>query len=278
MKIAENSKDLQTYLSGKNKVGFVPTMGALHQGHMSLIRRAVSECEVVVCSIFVNPTQFNNPDDLKKYPRTLEADTSLLEENGCDILYLPGESEIYPGKYEVLEMDFKSLKNVMEGPNRPGHFEGVVTVVNRFFELVQPHCAYFGEKDFQQLAILKEMARQKKWDIDIIACPTVRETTGLASSSRNMRLSEASRIKAAAVYEMLQQVKKCSLNFSLETCMEKAVNNLPEEFDVEYLTAVDGSTLVPVDHLNKSDHIQLCTAVWFEGVRLIDNICIKKES
>lgn len=275
MKVVKNSEDLQVALKGKGVVGFVPTMGALHHGHMSLIKSALDECDVVVCSVFVNPAQFNNSSDLEKYPRPIENDIALLEKHNCDILYLPSEKEIYP-EYKELKINYKSLKDFMEGPNRPGHFEGVVTVINRFFELVNPDKAYFGEKDFQQLAIIRELVAQKKWNVEIVGCPIIREENGLASSSRNMRLSEEGKNKASAVYKMLKEVERNSLKYSLTTAIEKAKKVLDNDFELEYLIPVNGNTLLPVEHLNQSDYIQLCTAVWLEDVRLIDNICIKK--
>lgn len=275
MKVVENSKELQAFLAKKGKVGFVPTMGALHHGHMSLIQRAIDDCDVVVCSVFVNPAQFNNTKDLEKYPRPIENDIALLEKHHCDVLYLPTEAEVYP-EYNEVKIDYKSLKDHMEGPHRPGHFEGVVTVINRFFELVRPDVAYFGEKDFQQLAIIRELVEQKRWDVEIVGCPIVREENGLASSSRNMRLSADGKDKASAVYKMLSKVERESLIYSLNTAIERAKEELADDFELEYLLAVDGNTLLPVEHLNQSDYIQLCTAVWLEDVRLIDNICIKK--
>jgi pantoate--beta-alanine ligase len=275
MKVVKNSEDLRAFLKDKGKVGFVPTMGALHHGHMSLIKRAIDECDVTVCSVFVNPAQFNNSKDLEKYPRPIDKDIELLAAHNCDVLYLPSEAEIYP-EYEEVKIDYKSLKEHMEGPNRPGHFEGVVTVINRFFELLRPDRAYFGEKDFQQLAIIRELVEQKNWNIEIIGCPIVREENGLASSSRNMRLSQEGKNMASAVYKMLSKVERESLIYSLGTAIERAKEELADDFELEYLLAVDGNSLLPVEHLNQSDYIQLCTAVWLEDVRLIDNICIKK--
>lgn len=188
-------------------IGFVPTMGALHQGHMSLIQTALNETNLVVCSVFVNPTQFNNPNDLKAYPRTLDKDSSELEQNGCHILFAPSISEVYPNTLDVstVDVNFGSLTQVMEARFRPGHFNGVIAVVRRLFEIVKPNRAYFGEKDFQQLCIVRQLTQNEGLGIEIVGCPIIREADGLAMSSRNMNLSEIERKAAASIPKLLAE-------------------------------------------------------------------------
>lgn len=257
-------------------IGFVPTMGALHQGHISLIERCVAENDCCVASVFVNPTQFNDPKDLETYPRTPEADARMLEQAGCDVLFMPSVEEVYPTP-DTRRFSFGPLESVMEGAFRPGHFNGVAQVVSRLFELVQPDRAYFGEKDFQQLAIIREMVAQLKLDIDIVACPIVREADGLAMSSRNKRLTPEQREKAPLIAEVLRKSRTFALDNSVEATIRYISGQLrPEDgFKLEYMAIVDGRTLQAVNDWNESDYIVGCVAVYCGPVRLIDNIVYK---
>lgn len=255
-------------------IGFVPTMGALHAGHLSLMQRARLENDVVVCSIFVNPTQFNNQEDLEKYPRTLDADIELVK-GVVDYAFAPSVEEVY--RVPATEKyDFGDLEKVMEGPMRPGHFNGVGIIVKRLFDWVRPTRAYFGEKDFQQVSIIKSLVRQCRLDIEIVPCPIVREESGLALSSRNKRLSESSRNTAANIYRILKESLK------LDTTRVSEIKQFVADeiakidiFKLEYYEIVDGESLQPVNDLADSDSVVGCITVWADDVRLIDNIRYK---
>jgi len=276
MTLIKTIEELKTVLfrirSNGKSIGFVPTMGALHKGHVSLLQRARNENEVVVCSIFVNPIQFNNQDDLKKYPRTLDKDVELIK-SIADVIFAPEPEEVYP-ELPTEQFDFGALGSVMEGAYRPGHFNGVATIVSRLFNWIKPDKAYFGEKDYQQLAIIREMVRQKKIPVEIIGCPTVREESGLAVSSRNQRLSDEEKIIAANIYRILQEAKKNS---------DLPVNNIKElvtseigkikEFKLEYFEIADAKTLQPVSKVTKGNTIA-CIALYLGEVRLIDEIIL----
>jgi pantoate--beta-alanine ligase len=258
------------------RIGFVPTMGALHQGHLSLVMRSKRENEVTVVSIFVNPTQFNDSRDLEKYPRTLDADINLLSQVGCDIVFAPTVDEMYPEK-DTRIFNFGTLETVMEGRHRPGHFNGVAQIVSKLFDAVQPHIAYFGEKDFQQLAIIREMVKQLNYTITIAGCPIVRETSGLALSSRNMLLSAEEHKKAPIIYQILSE----SCIFVAQKQPHEVRNWVLNKFqntglDVEYFEIVDGYSLQPVSSWNESDYIVGCIAVFCGKIRLIDNIPFKR--
>jgi pantoate--beta-alanine ligase len=255
-------------------VGFVPTMGALHAGHLELVRTAKAENDFVVCSIFVNPTQFNNPEDLAKYPRTEEEDLRLLVSVGCDAVYTPSVEEMYPSPPD-LAFDFGALETVMEGAFRPGHFNGVGIVVAKLFHMVQPDRAYFGQKDLQQTAIIKSLVRNLSFPITLRICPTVRESDGLAKSSRNVRLTPEERELAPAIYRILT-----SCRLSLEAGMdskeailaaELAFGHIPP-FRLEYLQLVNANTLLPIDRLEEPGSNALCVAAYLRSVRLIDNL------
>ncbi len=271
--------DLQKELASQKKqgktIGFVPTMGALHAGHLSLIQQARQESDIVVCSIFVNPIQFNNTEDLQKYPRTLENDLALLQAAGCDYVFIPNENEMYPEKITKV-FDFGQLDKVMEGKFREGHFNGVAIVVEKLFDIVKPDKAYFGEKDFQQLAIIQKMVEDNHINIQIVPCPIMREKDGLAMSSRNTRLSEQARKIAPKIYrilsEALQQKQSSTANVSIvqNSAIEK-INAIPE-FKLEYFEIVNARTLQPLSDWNIEDGTVGCIAVWLDGVRLIDNI------
>jgi len=275
MVLIENIEKLKEVLfrikSNGKSIGLVPTMGALHLGHLSLIERAKIECQVVVVTIFVNPTQFNNQDDLIKYPRTLDSDIELIKDH-ADIVFAPSAAEIYPAPPSE-KYNFGSLEQVMEGNSRPGHFNGVATIVKRFFDLINPDKAFFGEKDFQQLAIIKELVIQNQLDITIVPCPIVREKNGLAMSSRNQRLSAQEREIASHVYNILAQsltISKESVSY-IVNFVKAEVNKIPE-IKLEYFQIVDDITLQELDTFNSNQGIVGCIAFYIRDVRLIDNI------
>ncbi len=279
MNVFEKASELIQFLASErkkgNSVGFVPTMGALHNGHISLINKAKAENNVVVASVFVNPTQFNNAEDLKKYPRTIEDDKDLLQKNGCDALLFPSVEEIYPEKDNTV-FDLGGLDTLMEGKFRPGHFNGVAMVVKRLFEIVQPDNAYFGEKDFQQLAIIRYMVKAEKLPVRIIGCPTLRETSGLAMSSRNMRLTEEEKIEAAAIYKAMVEAKenaKTSTPQNVKELFESAIKKNPA-FKFEYFEIVDSETLLALVEWIPQRKAIACVAIWIRDVRLIDNLLI----
>lgn len=257
----------------EGSVGFVPTMGALHEGHISLVDRCKKENKCCVVSVFVNPTQFNDKNDLEKYPRTEEADAALLENAGCDIVFIPSVEEVYPVADERV-FDFGGLDNYMEGPSRPGHFNGVAQVVSRLFELVEPDNAYFGEKDFQQVAIIKYMTKALELDINIISCPIKRAESGLALSSRNMLLSEEQRGKASHIYAVLKESTTKTNEMTISE-MERWVGEKIEECEgmsLEYYTISNATNLRPAQQWNEEGGVHGCITVRFGGVRLIDNI------
>ncbi len=256
-------------------IGFVPTMGALHDGHLNLIRRSKQENDLTVCSIFVNPIQFNNKEDLAKYPRTLERDSLLLEELGCDIVFVPEADEMYPESEPVdLNLDFGMLDKVMEGKFRPGHFNGVAIVVKKLFDIVQPTRAYFGKKDFQQLAVIKYLVKTLNLPVEIVPCETVRDPDGLAMSSRNTRLSASDRNLAPGIYKVLQKVRMEAGNISVNELLTWAVRKIEEHpgFRVEYLEIADNETLMPVENWDNLARDVAFVAVFVGDVRLIDNI------
>jgi pantoate--beta-alanine ligase len=266
----------------KKSIGLVPTMGALHEGHLSLVRRARAENDVVVVSVFVNPIQFNNKEDLAKYPRTVEQDCKLLAEAGADIAFVPSVEEMYPEPVTTV-YHFGPLEEVMEGPRRPGHFSGVAVVVRRLFDLAQPTRAYFGEKDFQQIAIIRNLLEQIQYPIELVPCPIVRADDGLALSSRNMRLSPEARAVAPNIYATLVQAVEMSEYEDVESVRDwvldtlstfHEVNSLPNglRFEPEYFEIVNDTTLQPINDWNDAPGVVGCIAVWLDGVRLIDVI------
>jgi pantoate--beta-alanine ligase len=255
-------------------IAFVPTMGALHAGHISLIQLARKRADVVISSIFVNPTQFNNPNDLLKYPRTLEKDIEMLQNGGCNALFAPNVEEIYP-KLQKGHWDFGSLSSRLEGHYRPGHFDGVCTVVKKLFEIVTPDIAFFGEKDFQQLAIIRQLVQHEKMDIEIVGCPTMREHDGLAMSSRNMRLNAAEREQALAISKVLFFLKE-NKNLHSPAKLEKIGRTMLQEapgLRTEYLQIVDGDTFEDITDWNVQRPVALF-AGYVGEVRLIDNILL----
>nr|WP_320020797.1 pantoate--beta-alanine ligase [uncultured Draconibacterium sp.] len=276
MKLVNTEKELQTEiqrLADGKTVGFVPTMGALHQGHISLVKQAVSETPVVVVSIFVNPTQFNDPNDLERYPRTLENDMKLLEPTGCSIVFAPNAKEVYP-EPDKRKFNFGKLEEVMEGKHRPGHFNGVAQVVSRLFDIVKPTKAYFGLKDFQQLAIVKNMVKQLQLPVEIVPCAIIREESGLAMSSRNELLTEEQRKNAAVISETLFKAKELKGQKSVQEIADwvtKTINKNPF-LDVEYFEIVDDEQLQPVNNWDEKSIKVGCVAVFCGKIRLIDNI------
>ena len=264
--------NLENYKS--SSIGFVPTMGALHQGHSSLITKSKSENQIVICSIFVNPTQFNKPEDLENYPRTEEKDITILEDLGCDYLFMPSNDEIYDN-YIFPEIDLKQLELVMEGKFRPGHFKGVCQVVYRLFDLIKPTKAYFGLKDFQQVAVIKFMTKHFLFPIEIIACQTIREESGLAMSSRNLRLSEAEKKDSIIIFNTLQFIKENLENFdSIKTLKDKAINYFYKgNLTLEYLEIVDQNTLTQSNEKVKKNLV-VCIAAYCNKIRLIDNMIL----
>lgn len=259
------------------RVGLVPTMGALHEGHLQLVRAAARECEVVIVSIFVNPTQFNNPDDFRLYPRLPEADAALLAPAGCTALFLPSVEEMYP-QPTVLRFDFGPLEGVMEGEHRPGHFNGVATVVSKLFHLSRPHRAYFGQKDLQQVAIVRQLVADLSFDLELIAFPTVREADGLAMSSRNRRLPAEDRAVAPRLYRALQLAEQLvqagqQLPRQVQATVEEYLQTEPA-ITLEYFAVVDARTLQPLTEWQPGRPVALCLAAHLGGVRLIDNIVV----
>lgn len=284
MKVINKTSDLQAIIEqlkndGKS-IGLVPTMGALHKGHLSLVKNSISNNDITVVSIFVNPTQFNNPNDLASYPRTVEKDLELLQTVGCDVVFAPEADDIY-SKSETdsrFEFDFEGLDKVMEGKFRPGHFNGVVQIVSKLFDLVRPNRAYFGEKDFQQLAIIRLMTRRYNLPIEIVPCPIVREDSGLALSSRNSLLKDNEKQVASHIYAVLNESRQFVPQTEVEElkqCVIAAIEQKPE-LKVEYFDIVDGHTLKSIGKWDESDYVVGCITVFCGDVRLIDNICYKK--
>ena len=277
MNIYKTAEELRSFVTEERKQGhriaFVPTMGALHEGHLSLVRRALKENDCCIVSVFVNPTQFNNPRDLETYPRTLDADSHLLASIGTTALFAPEVETIYP-EPDTRVFHVGAVAEVMEGKYRPGHFNGVMQVVSRLFDLVQPDCAYFGEKDFQQIAVLRAMAREIKSPVEIVACPIVREEDGLARSSRNTLLSEEGRAQAPNIYRILSESRTWSKELSPKAVIERATQLLDAipTLRVEYFEIVDADTLQPITRWEDSPKPHGCITVYCGEVRLIDNI------
>lgn len=278
METITNSEELRRALGSRDQsgIGFVPTMGALHAGHRSLVERARRECATVVVSVFVNPTQFNDKTDLKNYPRTPEADLRLLEEVGADYVFMPSVEEVYP-EPDTRTFDFGMIDKVMEGATRPGHFNGVAQVVSRLFDLVKPAKAYFGEKDFQQIAVIREMVRQLRIPVEIIPCPIVRGEDGLALSSRNTLLDTDHRTAAPYIYKVL----KAAVEKSHQTTPDQLAAWVTAQVEsnpllkVIYFQVVDAATMQQVRTWEESPAIQGCIAVQAGDIRLIDNIKLR---
>jgi len=274
--IAELKAEIAAQKAAGKTIGLIPTMGALHSGHASLVQRCASENDVAVVSIFVNPTQFNDKNDLLHYPRTLEKDMELLQKAGCTIIFAPTEQEIYP-EPDTRIFDFSPLDKVMEGKYRPGHFNGVAQIVSKLFDIVTPDRAYFGEKDFQQLAIIQEMVKQLQLPLEIVPCPIIREADGLALSSRNARLSDTQRKKAVTISKILFESRTFVASKSVIELTNWVIDNINKESElrVEYYEIVDGNSLQAVTSWDETDSIVGCITVFCGEVRLIDNIRYK---
>jgi len=277
LKVISTNSELQEVLSqlrkDKNQLGFVPTMGALHEGHINLVKKSIDENDTTIVSVFVNPKQFNNAEDFEKYPSTIKSDIELLEKAGCDILFAPESKEIYTNAYAPVSINLGQINDVFEGPLRPGHFDGVVQVVNILFELVQPDHAYFGLKDYQQCMVIKALRDQRFPGVKISLCPTVRSDSGLALSSRNKRLSAKGLETAAYIYKALKTVQELKKHIEPEDAIKYGIHILrTHQVEVEYFALANADTLQPSKKWLRSGKNVVLTAVWVEGVRLIDNL------
>ena len=280
MKIVNSIQELKRYLAEERQhnkqIGFVPTMGALHNGHLSLVKRCVEENDVCVVSVFVNPTQFTDKNDLATYPRTLDKDCTLLEPAGCDYVFAPTEAEMYP-EPDTRTFDFGTVSAVMEGARRPGHFNGVAQIVSKLFYAVEPDNAYFGEKDFQQIAVIRAMVKQLNIPVKINACPILREDDGLALSSRNVRLTPEQRQKAPLIARTLKESTNFAAGKSVQEVIDYVVNTINADpvMRVEYYEIVDGNTMESIKNWSDTDYAVGCITVYCGEVRLIDNIKYK---
>ncbi|MDD4602245.1 MAG: pantoate--beta-alanine ligase [Bacteroidales bacterium] len=273
--INETKKYLNPFHKKGQSIGFIPTMGALHEGHLTLIRKSKAANDLTVCSIFVNPIQFNNKEDLATYPRNLVSDSKLLSENGCDVLFAPEVQELYPeSEPQTMDVDFGDLAKVMEGKFRPGHFNGVAIVVKKLFDIVNPTRSYFGKKDYQQIAIIRHMVDVLNIPIEIVKCETTRETDGLAMSSRNLRLTVGERKTAPWIHQVLLKVKEKSGTLPVGQLKEWAIKKIQEEssLKVEYFEIAEKESLMPVENWQQNGNAVALTAVFLGDVRLIDNI------
>ena len=283
MKIVNSIKELKSYLAEEKRnnkqIGFVPTMGALHDGHLSLVERCVKENDVCVVSVFVNPTQFNDKHDLETYPRTLDKDCTLLEPAGCDYVFAPSAEEMYP-EPDTRTFDFGTVSAVMEGARRPGHFNGVCQIVSKLFAIVEPDRAYFGEKDFQQIAVIRAMVEDLHLKVEIVPCPVVREKSGLAMSSRNTLLTDGEKAVAAHIFGILSKSKNFATNHTLKETRQYVVDSLNAVvgLEVQYFAIVDGGSLQELDSWSDSDDIVGCITVFCgsQPIRLIDHIRYKE--
>ena len=276
MLIFKTKNDLSSYLSSltDSLIGFVPTMGALHNGHLALLRQAKKQSSVVVCSIFVNPTQFDSKEDFNRYPDTLSDDITKLGKINCDVLYVPAVSDLYAIDEKAKHFNFNGLDNVMEAKFRKGHFDGVATIIEKFFNIINPHIAYFGQKDLQQLLVVKSLTKQLNLPIEIVSVPTIREENGLAMSSRNKLLNAKQKLVASMLYESLAFCKENKDIFTiweLKTHLEKLFSE-QLEVDLEYLEFVDANNLHPITVFKENDNNAVCIGAYVGGVRLIDNI------
>ena len=266
------TKHLKSEIIRGKAIGFVPTMGALHAGHLSLLKKGLETCELMVVSIFVNPTQFNNPEDLENYPRTIEQDLEMLKKASCDIVFLPDVKTIYPDHYKDIDINISPIDQIMEGKYRPGHFHGVLNVVYRFFEIIQPNKAFFGRKDLQQVAIVKKMVKTLGLPIEVVACDTLRQENGLAMSSRNARLTDKQKEEASAIYKTLVFGKKLAKLYSPAETLTFMLDYF-NHFDLklEYLEIIDSTTFLPLTDYWVSG-ASACIAAYSGEVRLIDNM------
>jgi pantoate--beta-alanine ligase len=282
MIIFKRSKDLHSYLDkiklSKKTVGFVPTMGALHPGHLSLVEASKNQTNVTVCSIFVNPTQFNNLKDFEKYPVTIEKDIALLEENDCDILFLPDEKEIYPdAASKEKHFDLGNLEKILEGKFRPGHFQGVCLIMDKLLDIVSPGFLFIGQKDFQQCLVIKKLIEEKEMNVQVIICPILREENWLAMSSRNTRLSTHEKEIASKLFQSLQSIKQDLSESNFTILKEKAIEHLEQSgFKVDYLELANKNDLSFTSGKNKNQALILLIAAYLNDVRLIDNLIINE--
>jgi pantoate--beta-alanine ligase len=274
MQVFSTKDTLQaTLVDRQARLGFIPTMGALHEGHLSLVRKSKSDNDITIVSIYVNPTQFNDKNDLKNYPRNLERDLSLLESVNCDYIFMPEDQEMYP-ETDTRVFDFDQMGSIMEGKHRPGHFNGVAQIVTKLFDIVKPDRAYFGQKDFQQLAIIRQLVNRLNYPIEIVGCPIVREPDGLAMSSRNQLLTEEYRRAAPLIYQTLRAAKEmvASADVSaIQKYVDTVINSHPL-LKLEYFKIVESSTLESLKSLHPKTAATACIAVFAGKVRLIDNI------
>lgn len=277
MFVVKHASDLLKLTENKHPIGFVPTMGALHQGHISLIKRSVSKSRLTICSIFVNPTQFNDPQDYLKYPKTLEQDILMLEQAGCDVLFLPEVNEMYPeGIHQIRQYDIGFLNTVLEGLHRPGHFNGVCAIVHKLLDSVQPDILFLGEKDFQQCLVIQQLIKLEALPVSVEICETTRHISGLAMSSRNQRLSESGRELASSIYKNLQDIRAQWRAHSFSVLREKVIDSLSKaSFETEYLELADASNLEPLQEFDAGSSMVVLIATRLEGIRLIDNIRIQ---
>lgn len=276
--VAELNSWVDRHVKAQDSLGFVPTMGALHAGHLDLVKKSCRENNLTICSIFVNPTQFNDKNDLAKYPRTLENDCRLLKKTGLDVVFAPSTEEIYPSGLDIPVPNLNGLDNVMEGSFRPGHFKGVVQVVQRLLSIVRPDRLYMGQKDFQQFTIIAHVLKLSKSPVQLVVCKTKREKNGLAMSSRNARLSTETKDKAGLIYRTLLAVKKQWGKKPPSGLSEYAIKRLQTDFlKPEYFCIADGHTLQPVQNYDENQYVVACVAVWAEGVRLIDNMILRPD-
>jgi pantoate--beta-alanine ligase len=280
MRVFKTKKELKTYFKGYSSknftIGFVPTMGALHNGHLSLVKESVDNNEITVASIFVNPTQFNKKEDLENYPRTLESDLTLLQSVSCDIAFIPSTEEIYSNTVSSNHFEFDGLEIQMEGKFREGHFNGVGTIVKKLFEIVTPTNAYFGEKDFQQLQIIRKMVQKNHLPVSVMGCPTFREKNGLAMSSRNQLLSEKEKEEGAIIYETLCEVKELIDNKAIEKINSWVGEQFDKNplFELEYFVIADEENLTPALTISPNKNYRAFIAVHADKVRLIDTMAL----
>ena len=279
MKLLKSAAALSSFvLQSKKKglsVGFVPTMGALHHGHISLIEKSRAENEITICSIYVNPTQFNNADDFKKYPKTIENDIDMLEKWGCDVLFLPETNEVYTKDFIIQQYNLGYLETLLEGKYRPGHFQGVCQVVHRLLQIVMPDKLYLGQKDYQQCMVISRLIQLMQVNTEVVICPTLREPDGLAMSSRNLRLNKIQRRTAVQIFKTMQLVKNEIAPGNLNLLRQKAVNTLSDAgFSVDYVEIADAVSLEHIIDWNGSQKAVILVAAYLDDIRLIDNLAI----
>ena len=278
MIIFKEHKELKKYLAKLNNslIGFVPTMGALHQGHISLIKKSNKSCNITICSIYVNPTQFNNTDDFLNYPKTIKDDIKILQDNNCDILYCPENTDLYKANEKPNKYNFNGIELCLEGEHRPGHFDGVATIVEKLLNIINPQKIFFGEKDLQQLMIIKTLVKQKNILTEVIGCPTVREENGLAKSSRNQHLSKIDREYCGIIYKELLNFKKLLKKMDLSDLKNQIITNITnsKKIRIEYLELIKLDTFQSVTTHHHNIKYAVCIAVSVSGIRLIDNIIL----